>query len=67
MLTLTLNGKPHQITTDLTVRALLAELQLPEQLVVIEYNGDILHRQHWGETQVQEGDRLEVVTVVGGG
>jgi sulfur carrier protein len=33
----------------------------------VEYNGEILQRSHWGETILQGGDRLEVVTIVGGG
>ncbi|MHC5720281.1 MAG: MoaD/ThiS family protein, partial [Nostoc sp.] len=28
---------------------------------------EILHRQFWTQTKVQLGDRLEVVTIVGGG
>jgi len=35
--------------------------------VAVEYNGEILHRQFWAETEVQDGDRLEIVTIVGGG
>lgn len=37
------------------------------RLVAVEYNGEILHRQFWEETQMREGDRLEIVTIVGGG
>jgi sulfur carrier protein len=33
----------------------------------VEYNGEILHRQFWEATMIQEGDRLEIVTIVGGG
>ncbi|HEY9704508.1 MAG TPA: sulfur carrier protein ThiS [Allocoleopsis sp.] len=35
--------------------------------MAIEYNGEILHRQLWDETMIKEGDRLEIVTIVGGG
>jgi sulfur carrier protein len=35
--------------------------------VAIEYNGEILHRQYWSGRVVEEGDVLEVVTIVGGG
>jgi len=37
------------------------------QLVVVEYNGEILHRQLWDQTLLQSGDRLEIITIVGGG
>jgi sulfur carrier protein len=46
---------------------LLQQLGFNPRLVAVEYNGEILHRQFWAETQVKEGDRLEVVTIVGGG
>ncbi|WP_287128734.1 sulfur carrier protein ThiS [Candidatus Cyanaurora vandensis] len=67
MLTLTVNGQPCTVPTLSTVCDLLNQLQLAHQLVVIEYNGDILHRQDWERTLVQEQDRFEIVTVVGGG
>jgi len=35
--------------------------------VAVEYNGEILHKQFWDITLIQEGDILEVVTIVGGG
>lgn len=37
------------------------------RLIAVEYNGEILHRQFWTETQIKNGDCLEVVTIVGGG
>jgi sulfur carrier protein len=40
---------------------------LNPRLVAVEYNGEILHRQFWSETEIQPGDRLEIVTIVGGG
>jgi sulfur carrier protein len=45
----------------------LEQLGFNARLVAVEYNGEILHRQFWAETQLHEGDRLEVVTIVGGG
>jgi sulfur carrier protein len=45
----------------------LTQLGLNPRLVAVEYNGEILHRQFWERTTLQEGDRLEIVTIVGGG
>jgi sulfur carrier protein len=61
------NGKAHPTEPGTTVSQLLLDLQLALPLVVLEYNGDILHRQDWPTTKLQDQDRLEVVTVVGGG
>ncbi|MEM9155927.1 MAG: sulfur carrier protein ThiS [Cyanobacteria bacterium P01_F01_bin.33] len=62
-----LNGERCSIPADLTVTAMLAHLNLEPRLVALEYNGEILHRQHWATTVVDEGDRIEIVTMVGGG
>ncbi|MEM6445194.1 MAG: sulfur carrier protein ThiS [Cyanobacteria bacterium P01_D01_bin.123] len=62
-----LNGERRSIPADLTVTAMLAHLNLEPRLVALEYNGEILHRQHWATTVVDEGDRIEIVTIVGGG
>jgi sulfur carrier protein len=36
-------------------------------LVAVEYNGEILHRQLWNTTYLHAHDKLEIVTIVGGG
>jgi sulfur carrier protein len=41
--------------------------QINPRLVAVEYNGEILHRQFWTTTKIQPQDRLEIVTIVGGG
>lgn len=61
------NGDRHDCAANLTLPALLQQLGLNPRLVAVEYNGEILHRQFWDKTQVQAGDRLEIVTIVGGG
>jgi len=35
--------------------------------VLVEYNGLILTPEFWEAQQVQDGDNLEIVTIVGGG
>ncbi len=61
------NGEPRRFPPGLSLERLLVELGYRPQLVVVEFNGDILHRSHWGAQEVQESDVLEVVTIVGGG
>ncbi len=45
----------------------LLDQELNPRLIAVEYNGEILHRQYWQDTLLQDGDRLEIVTIVGGG
>ncbi|TVQ45326.1 MAG: thiamine biosynthesis protein ThiS [Gloeocapsa sp. DLM2.Bin57] len=61
------NGETHQSSQGITLPQLLEQLDLNPRLVVVEYNGEILHKQYWQQTQIKQGDRLEVVTIVGGG
>ena len=35
--------------------------------LVIELNQQIIKQQHWSTTQLQKGDRLELLSFVGGG
>ncbi|AFZ35415.1 thiamine biosynthesis protein ThiS [Stanieria cyanosphaera PCC 7437] len=66
-ITLQINGEPHSCSALTLLPELLNELGLNPRLLAVEYNGEILHRQYWSATQLQHGDRLEIVTIVGGG
>jgi sulfur carrier protein len=66
-ITVTINGETHSCSVQTPLPDLLQKLGFNPRLVAVEYNGEILHRQFWPETKVQSGDRLEVVTIVGGG
>ena len=61
------NGNLHNCPMGQTLPDLLMQLNLNPRLIAIEYNGEILHRQFWDGQAVVEGDRLEIVTIVGGG
>lgn len=61
------NGESQTFTESLGLLELLTQIDMNPRLVAVEYNGEILHRQYWSETKIQNGDRLEIVTIVGGG
>jgi sulfur carrier protein len=61
------NGDVRSCPLGQRLPELLTQLKLNPRLIAIEYNGEILHRQFWDERLVMEGDRLEIVTIVGGG
>ena len=62
-----LNGKDREIDSGLSVQALVESLDLNPKLIVVELNREILSRDCFGETQVSEGDQVELVHFVGGG
>jgi sulfur carrier protein len=66
-ITLEINGESQACPNDITLPQLLTRRGLNPRLVAVEYNGEILHRQFWSDTLIQAGDRLEIVTIVGGG
>ncbi|MBW4508694.1 MAG: thiamine biosynthesis protein ThiS [Scytonematopsis contorta HA4267-MV1] len=65
--TILLNGEPRSCLSQIPLPELLQQLGFNPRLVAVEYNGEILHRQFWTDTKIQSGDRLEIVTIVGGG
>ncbi len=64
---LEVNGETRTCSSQTHLPELLQQLGFNPRLVAVEYNGEILHRQFWSQTTVQPGDRLEIVTIVGGG
>ena len=63
-----LNGEIREAPERLaTVADLAAWLDLPDFGSAIELNGEVIRRADHGATPLQEGDRLEVVRLVGGG
>jgi len=61
------NGETREATAGTTVTGLLAQLSLNNGRVAVEYNLRILPKARWDDTQVAQGDRLEIVQFVGGG
>jgi sulfur carrier protein len=62
-----LNGKPTDLDGIKTVGDLIRSKDLKPQMVAVELNGEILPRDRFDETELNDGDRLEVVHFVGGG
>lgn len=64
---ITLNGDPIELLGRLTVSDLLARLDIDSRRVAVEHNLVVLKRATFGETEVREGDQIEIVNFVGGG
>lgn len=61
------NSKPQEIAPATTVAALLVLLGFERQRVAVEINGRLVTRNEWAQYNLKEGDRLEIVSFVGGG
>ena len=66
-LKIVLNGQPRELPARLTVAELLASLQMPTRGVAVEINQEIVPRTEHAAHQLSDGDRLEIVSLVGGG
>ena len=67
-----INGKegdfpPPSDDGSLTIAALVDILGMKPDRIAVELNLDIVPRDRWAQTQLNDGDRLEVVHFVGGG
>ena len=61
------NGQPREIVSGTTVASLLEQLNLRPAYVAVEINLDLVPRAAHARHELREGDRVEVVTLVGGG
>ena len=61
------NGERRTVRDGATVRSLLEELSLPESRVAVERNLAIVWKADFAGTVLGDGDRVEIVTFVGGG
>jgi thiamine biosynthesis protein ThiS len=61
------NGQTRRVPVGTTVAGFLAAHAIDPDLVVVERNGEILHRGAFDAVEVQPGDELEIVHFVGGG
>jgi sulfur carrier protein len=62
-----LNGEDIDLPDGSTIGTLLAGLSLPGGPVAVEVNREIVRRQDHETSILRDGDRVEVVTLVGGG
>lgn len=65
---LIINGTDTNIPDGLTVAALLEhqKVKMPD-MVSVERNGEILPRQEFATTRLEEGDQIEFLYFMGGG
>ncbi len=61
------NGESQEVPDEFTVAGLLAQLGLQSKYLAVERNLILIPREEHAACILQEGDRLEIVTLVGGG
>lgn len=67
MATITVNGEPRKFAAGVTALAVVQALGLEGRPVAVEVNELVVPRSRLESCMLSEGDRLEIVTLVGGG
>ena len=67
MMTITINDEVRTIPSGTTLADLLEELGRKARFCAVERNRELVPRAQHGDCVLAEGDRLEIVTLVGGG
>ncbi|WP_425802722.1 sulfur carrier protein ThiS [Desulfitobacterium sp. Sab5] len=62
-----INGKLLVLPKQISLLAWIGNQNIPLAAVIVEYNGEILSRDHWETTLLNEGDQVELLQFVGGG
>ncbi len=62
-----LNGEPREVANGTTLGELLTALEMSQQRIAVEINLNIIPRSLHAETQLQAGDKVELVRAIGGG
>ncbi len=67
MIRVTVNGEPKELDDGMTVGQLVTRYNLAPIRVAVEVNQELVSRRCYDATTLHEGDRVEIVTFVGGG
>ena len=62
-----LNGQKYGTDYNLTLLELIKYFNYNTSLLVLEYNNLICKKKNWDTTSIQNNDKIEIVTIVGGG
>ncbi len=67
MITIEFNGQSKEIDNQSTVELLLRLANVESRFCAVEVNLEIVPREQYPSKKLVQGDKIEVVTLVGGG
>jgi thiamine biosynthesis protein ThiS len=62
-----LNGQEYTVDYDITISNIVNYFNYDDSLLVLEYNNSICNKTNWSKTFIVNNDKIEIVTIVGGG
>jgi thiamine biosynthesis protein ThiS len=61
------NGEVREVSGSPSLSELITQLELPATRIAVELNREVVRRNDWSGTMLNEDDRIEIVHFVGGG
>lgn len=61
------NGQQYFTESNPTIFAIINYFNYNTSLLVLEYNNLICSKKNWGNIYIQNNDKIEILTIVGGG
>lgn len=61
------NGQEYQIEQEISINDLLKYFDYQSSLFVLEYNNFICNKENWEKIKIQSNDKIELISIVGGG
>jgi thiamine biosynthesis protein ThiS len=62
-----LNGEKYWTNDCITILQLINYFNYNSSLLVLEYNNSICNKKNWNKIYLHNNDKIEIVTIVGGG
>nr|YP_010988220.1 thiamine biosynthesis protein [Rhodochorton tenue]WOK79416.1 thiamine biosynthesis protein [Rhodochorton tenue] len=65
--TIQINGEPFHCINKMSLQNILSYLDIDASFSLIEYNNEIIQDDQLHHIFLQNNDKLEIITIVGGG
>ena len=63
----TVNGQDRSVEEGTSLPDFLTQLGIDGRRIAVAHNGTVLYRDDWPAVTLRDGDRLEIVRMIGGG
>ena len=62
-----INGKVSEVKKNINIQDILRMNNISGENIVVEINKTIISKMYWDDTKIEENDKIEIITAVGGG
>ena len=62
-----INGKVSEVKKNINIQDILRMNNISDENIVVEINRTIISKMYWDDIRIEENDKIEIITAVGGG